>query len=309
MNRCIFPISAPLHPLVSSSEESLGASRLRGGADITNSYDIAPLGGRAGVSYFSPKVWNFPFFRLRAQEIALATGWPSSCILPWQANWATISMKRSVVIRVISFSLLAACGALGQKAPSTGLLPGSQFDGSSSEMRSWNSLPDAPSRVQPPPQAQRFQAFVKEASSPLTVGAVGVGAGVSRETELGHLTSGPQTSLAASYQSVSVPKESAVSAFLGKYLYSPLLKQESRNCPSTSSSFVNRAYSAASRIFITCDDSGKMRLNASYLLKALTVAAVHTAYRPYWARSASANIRQFWFYDWQPRGGQRLPRI
>lgn len=252
------------------------------------------------MSHISPKVWNFSFSRLRAQEIALATGWPWACPLASQANWAAVLMKRTVVIRVISFFLLGACGALCQKRPSADLLPGSQFDGSNSpevqrqEMRSWNSLPDAPSPVQPPSQAQRFHAFVKEASSPLTLGAVGVSAGVRHETEMGDVASGPPTSLAALYQSVPVQKESAVSAFFGKYLYPPLLKQDSRHEPSASGSFMDRASHAASRIFVTRDDSGKRRLNTSYFLgAALTSAAIHIAYRPYLAQSASAKFNNF----------------
>src|SRR5579864_9273843 len=49
----------------------------------------------------------------------------------------------------------------------------------------------------------------------------------------------------------------------------------------------------ASRIFITCDDFGKGRLNTSYFLGVLTSVAIHTAYRPYWARSASATFNNF----------------
>ena len=63
--------------------------------------------------------------------------------------------------------------------------------------------------------------------------------------------------------------------------------------PSTSSGFVGRASYAASRIFVTNDDSGKRRLNSSYFLGALTSVAIHTAYRPYWARSTSAIFNNF----------------
>ena len=56
---------------------------------------------------------------------------------------------------------------------------------------------------------------------------------------------------------------------------------------------MGRATYAASRIFITRDDSGKGRLNTSYFLGALTSVAVQTAYRPYWARSSSATFNNF----------------
>jgi hypothetical protein len=114
-------------------------------------------------------------------------------------------VNRIASIRVISFLLLAACGALCQsKRSSADLLQGLQFDGSDSperqrqEMRTWESLPDAPS-AQPPTQAEKFRTFVDEARSPLTFGAAGVNAGVMRETELGRLTPGRQASLTALY--------------------------------------------------------------------------------------------------------------
>ena len=206
-------------------------------------------------------------------------------------------VKRTAPIRVISFLLAAACGALCQsEPPSPVLLQGLHFDGSKSseihiqEMQTWRSLPDAPS-VQPLTQAEKFRTFVDEARSPLTLGAVGVNAGVMRETELEHFTPGPQPSFAALYRVALIQKES--SAFFGKYLYPSLLKQDPRYYPSTSASFMGRASYAASRIFITRDDSGKKRLNTSYFLGVLTSVAIATAYRPYWARSTSATFNNF----------------
>jgi len=83
------------------------------------------------------------------------------------------------------------------------------------------------------------------------------------------------------------------SAFLDKYLVPSLLQKNLRYHPSTSASFMGRASDAASRIFITRDDSGKGRLNTSYFLGVLTSVAIHTAYRPYWTRSTSATFNNF----------------
>jgi hypothetical protein len=206
-------------------------------------------------------------------------------------------VKRTAPIRVISFLLVAACGALCQsEPPSPDWHQGLRFDGSNlseerrQEMRTWSSLPDAPS-FQPPTQAEKFQAFVNEARSPLILGAVGVNAGVMREVELEHFTPGPQPSFAAVYRVALIQKES--SAFFGKYLYPSLLKQDPRYYPSTSDTFMGRASYAASRIFITRDDSGKRRLNTSYFLGVLTSVAIATAYRPYWARSTSGAFNNF----------------
>ena len=222
---------------------------------------------------------------------------PNRRAAPLAALQNRVMVKRTAPIRVISFLLVAACGALCQsEPPSPDVLQGLHFDGSSSseaqrqEMGTWRSLPDAPS-FQPPTQAEKFQAFVDEARSPLILGAVGVNAGVMRETELEHFTPGPQPSFTALYRVALIQKES--SAFFGKYLYPSLLKQDPRYYPSTSDSFMGRASYAASRIFITRDDSGKSRLNTSYFLGVLTSVAIATAYRPYWARSTSATFNNF----------------
>ena len=207
--------------------------------------------------------------------------------------------KRSAPIRVVSFCLLAACGALCQKRPSADLLQGLQFDGSNSpemqrqEMRTWSSLPDAPSSVQPPTQAERFRTFVNEANLPLTLGAVSVTTGVMRQTELGHVIPGPRPSLTALYQNQMAFTPEKSSAFLGKYLDPPSLTEYPRYSASTSSSFMGRASYAASRIFVTRDDSGKGRVNTRYFLGLLTSVASATARRPYWARSTSETFNNF----------------
>src|SRR5579862_1783595 len=99
--------------------------------------------------------------------------------------------KRIAPSQVVSLILLAACHALCQKSPSADLLQGLHFDGSDSvqmqrqEMRTWSSLPDAPSAIQPPRRAERFPAFVNEAVYPFSLNAAGASAGTSRETKLG----------------------------------------------------------------------------------------------------------------------------
>src|ERR1017187_614179 len=120
--------------------------------------------------------------------------------------------KRIAPIRAILFVLWAACGAWSQsERPSADLL---QRDGSTSpevrqEMRAYRSLPDAPSTVQPPTQAEKLQTFVDQARSPLTLGAVGINAGVMRETKLGYVTPGLQPSFTASYKEAFTQKQSS----------------------------------------------------------------------------------------------------
>jgi hypothetical protein len=150
-------------------------------------------------------------------------------------------------------------------------------------------LPDAP-LPQPVTGADKFQAFVDEARSPLIFGVAGVNALALREAQE-HAAPGMQSSFATLYEASVVQKES--SAFLGKFLYPSLLKQDPRYYPSTSHSVIERTVYAASRLLITRNDAGKATLNTSYLLGVLTSAAVATAYRPAWARTNSAVFADF----------------
>jgi hypothetical protein len=194
-------------------------------------------------------------------------------------------VKRTAPIRVVSLIVLAACGAMCQKRPSADLLPGLQADEvQRQEISTWRSLPDAPSSVQPPSQAERFHALVNEARSPSTQGAVDAGA--MRGTELGL-----QPRLIAPHKAAFTQEGS--SNFVGKSTYPPLLKPDPRYYASMSNSFMGRASYAASRIFVTRDDSGKGRLNTRYFLGVLSSVAMHAAYRPYWARSTSNTFNNF----------------
>jgi hypothetical protein len=174
-----------------------------------------------------------------------------------------VMVKRTAPIRVITFLLLAASGALCQRRSAA----------------EFQSLPDAPSSVQSPTLAERSHIFVNGARSPLTI-------------EPGHVLLGPQPSLIALYPAASFHERS--SAFLARYLNPPVpVAQNSRYCASTSNSFVGRASYAASRIFVTVDDSGKARVNTRYFVGVLTSVASATAYRPYWARSTSDTLNNF----------------
>ena len=205
-------------------------------------------------------------------------------------------MTRLVTIRVVTFVLSAACGALCQQRPSADLLQQLQSDSNAPDLQrqeilTSSSLPDAPSSVQPPTQAERFPTVVTVVRSPLTLDAPGVNAGVMHATGPGHVTPGLRPIFIPRYETAFTQEDS--STFLDNYLYPSLLNRNLRYHPSTSASFMGRASDAASRIFITRDDSGKGRLNTSYFLGVLTSVAIHTAYRPYWTRSTSGTFNNF----------------
>lgn len=190
-------------------------------------------------------------------------------------------MKRTAPVQMISFLVLVACGALCQGArPSADSFPGS---GSHSPD---GNLPDAPF-VQPA-DPEESHAFIAESAPRSTPGAAAINVDVARTLELRSVPFGPQVSLAAPAQSALPP--SNPSLFFDKYLYPSLRGGKVSYHPSTSNSFMGRATYAASRFFVTRNDSGKGKLNTSYLLGVLTSVTVDNAYRPYWARSTSASF-------------------
>ena len=188
---------------------------------------------------------------------------------------------RTASIRVISFVLLAASATLCMKSPPVDGLQGLQ-----STMLAAESLPDAPSTVQPPRHEETFRARSTAGQMPRAFSI-----GVIHEGELGRFHPVAPRSLTTLYQVSFLQNEP--SAFLDKYLYPTPLKQDTRYYPSTSESFFGRASNAASRIFVTRDDSGKAKVNTRYFLGALSAVAMHAAYRPYGARSTSETLNNF----------------
>jgi hypothetical protein len=168
-------------------------------------------------------------------------------------------VKRISPVGVVSFVLLAACGAVCR------------------DVR--QSLPDAPS-VQAATQAQGFGGFSEQAHSPLKLGAMGAQAGVMRRPEF-----------TTSDRLVFSPRES--NTIFAKYLYPSSFKQQSGYRSVSNSSLMGRATYAASRHLITRDDSGRARLNTSYLLRTLTSVAKDAASTPYWRRSLNGQFNDF----------------
>jgi hypothetical protein len=123
------------------------------------------------------------------------------------------------------------------------------------------------------------------------MGAAANTSNVRRGTELRHVTPALQPSLIPSDELLFHQKEP--SNFVVKYLCPALVKRNLPYYPSTSNTLIGRATYAASHIFVTRDDRGKRRLNASYFLGVLSLVAVHNARRPYWDRSASAPFNDF----------------
>jgi hypothetical protein len=117
-----------------------------------------------------------------------------------------------------------------------------------------------------------------EAESPLIFDGAATNARMVSESQE-HLAPEVTPSFGALHGPPVVQKES--NAFVEKYLYPWQWRQDLRYQPSTSDGFVGRIGYAASHLFFTRDDSGKRKLNTSYMLRVLTSAAVSAAtYRP-----------------------------
>jgi len=80
--------------------------------------------------------------------------------------------------------------------------------------------------------------------------------------------------------------------FFTRHLY-PTSPSRNLNYHPPYESLVYRAIYAASRSLIARDDSGKARLNTSYLLRTLTSVAMDTASTPYWRRHFAGPFSDF----------------
>jgi len=81
--------------------------------------------------------------------------------------------------------------------------------------------------------------------------------------------------------------------FFSKYLNPSKLNQAPRYHPSSRDKVMDRATDAASRIFVTRDESGNRKLNTNYFLRVLTSVAADSASRRYRARSGAAPLTDF----------------
>jgi hypothetical protein len=139
------------------------------------------------------------------------------------------------------------------------------------ETRSWQSLPDAPTLAQPTSEAS--------------------GAAGAQEIQPALLTPPPHLSFTAP-DLMRGPQNHSSDSF-STYLVFQTPKPDPAYSFSTNSSFLGRASDAASSTFLIRTPSGRPRLNTAYVLGMLALAAVHTAYRPYWQRTGGAVAGDF----------------
>jgi hypothetical protein len=165
-------------------------------------------------------------------------------------------MKR--IVPVASFVLLAGCAAVCQGAG--------------------RSLPDAPS-ARVPTVTEKFNEFAEEAGSPRSLLAIQV---VPEMSQQGNFNLSDRTAF----------RQKDPNAIFRKYLSPSSLKQ-SRNHSASDASLMSRATYAAARTVVTRNESGKGRLNTSYLLRTLSSVAKDAASTPYWRRHLAAPFSDF----------------
>jgi hypothetical protein len=207
-------------------------------------------------------------------------------------------MQQLASIRVACFCLLATCGALCQNGhPVTGGHHGPPSKDASPLGVVSKPLPDAPS-AQVLSQAERLQIVSNGVALPYLPSAAspaGLKADVGRETHPGVvLPEAPSATLL--YRPVEVQNvevQNKADAFLGKFLDPSKLNQASRYQPSSHDKLMERATDAASRVFVTRDESGRRMLNTPYFLRVLTSVAAGSASRRYRARSSSVPLSDF----------------
>lgn len=207
-------------------------------------------------------------------------------------------MLQRVAVFVVFAGLVAASEAVCQNQPPLDILERATKSGIPNTGRAQKDarppLPDAPSAA----LSNRFDGCSDSACRPpLILQSAGRNGGFTGEKPLDPVVAAvPPTfeqNLAMVYETSPAPKQS--SDFLSKLLTRPQSGQNPRYRASLRDSLMARATDAASSILVTRDESGRRRLNTSYLVGVMTMVAAHSASRPYWARpsSASAPIGDF----------------
>jgi hypothetical protein len=181
-------------------------------------------------------------------------------------------VKRIAPTGVVCFVLLAACGGACQ-----------------TERR---GLPDAPS-TQLAAQAQKPSGFAEEVRSPLKFqnGFAAAHQAALRQQWPGG--AGPSVVPSGINHTAANGNDNDPKGIFRKYLYPSAARPALWHPTESGTSLMGRATHAASRMIITRDDGGKIRLNTPYLLRTLTYVAKDTASTPYWRRSPGEPASDF----------------
>ena len=171
-----------------------------------------------------------------------------------------VVMARMGATRVIVFLILGACTALCQQ--------------SNAKMGGANGLPDAPSA-----HTTAITEEPREFSDTV-------------RPPLGTLTSAEQNPALRFNLGRFDAEEAARSGKTFVRTLLPLRPIGSYHA-SNRDSFMGRTVDAASSFVVTRDADGKRRVNVPYLITVLSSAVAHSAYRPYWRRSATQPFADF----------------
>ena len=198
-------------------------------------------------------------------------------------------MLKRIAVWIVSFWLAGACVARCQsERPGGGVVLGTQVRNTLAvpNEQAAKALPDAPSAV----AAIQKQSHENGVGESFPKNAGGAAAVLPQAMELSPAV--PPPSAAVVYR--AIPEQTQNSGgFFRKYLESSSTPQNLRYQASSRDSLMGRATDAASKVFLTRDESGRRKVNTPYFVGVLTSIAMHKAERPYWLRSGGVPIGDF----------------
>jgi len=198
----------------------------------------------------------------------------------------------ALMLVVLATTLCGLSQTTNRVAPNGSGPQSSQFL-SSATLKYQGQLPDAPSQKALTDE-EKFEIFREDAVSPLTFVSAGVTAGYN--TSYNRNYGRGWTAFGKNY-AVAVAQHET-SSFFGNYVFPKLLNQDPRYHYSGKTGFFPRATYAATRVFITRNDSGEKTVNSSYLLGALVSTAITNCYRA----PRTVILAKLWRTSVQPSG-------
>ncbi len=183
-------------------------------------------------------------------------------------------VKRITLVRIVCCGLIGVCPAVCQSRHTVAA----------------SGLPDAPSASVAPTRS--WETPGGEAQLPPAAAATMTADG-GAIAEIPQVAAGLLPRRPALYQPVREQNEADSAPSFFKRLTPALLRPNSRYMASDRDTVLGRATDAASRIFVTRDETGRRKFNSPYFLRLATAVAADSASRRYRARSNTAPLSDF----------------
>lgn len=183
-------------------------------------------------------------------------------------------VKRISLVRIVGWCLIGVCPAVCQ----------------SRHTAAASGLPDAPSATVTETHAGQG---IREAELPVDPAVMTMSADGGAITEIPPVAASLLPRQPSLYQPIPDEKPSEFAPLFFKRLTPALEHPSARYMASDRATVMGRAVDAASRIFVTRDETGRRKFNSPYLLRLATAVAADSASRRYRARSSTAPLSDF----------------